>query len=87
MHLLILHDELFLMEIFPSLHSTDLICALGTLTNTPLLSLISASIRHLDLPSEMNSIETLWQYQWNQIRSLGIHEDHLHEALDSIFPS
>jgi hypothetical protein len=87
MHLLILPDELFLMEIFPSLHSTDLIRAFGTLSNTRLLSLIYAFIRHLDLPGEMNSIETLQHYQWTQIRSLGIHEDHLHEAIGSIFPS
>jgi hypothetical protein len=48
MHLLILPDELFLMEIFSSLHSTDLIRAFGTLSNTRLLSLIYASIRHVD---------------------------------------
>ena len=70
------------MKIFPSLHSTDLIRAFGTLGNTRLLSLISASIRHLDLPGEMNSIETLRHSQWNEIRSLKIHE-----AIDSIFPS
>lgn len=87
MHLLILPDELFLMEIFPYLHSTDLIRAFGTLGNTRLVSLIYASIRHVDLPGEMNYIEALRHYQWNQIRSLGIHEDHLHEAIGSIFPS
>ena len=87
MHLLTLPDELFVMEIFPYLHSADLIRAFGTLANTRLLSLIYASIRHLDLPEKVNYIEALRHYQWNQIRSLRVHADHLHEVICSIFPS
>ena len=87
MHLLVLPDELFLMEIFPFLHSTDLIRAFGTSGNTRLVSLIYARILHLDLPDDFNHIEALRHYQWNQIRSLHVHEDHLHESIYSIFPS
>lgn len=87
MHLLLLPDELFLMEIFPYLHSADLIRAFGTLGNTRLLALVYAHIRHVDLPDEANYIEALRHYQWAQIRSLRVHEDHLDESIASIFPS
>ena len=86
MHLLGLPDELFVMEIFPYLHSTDLIRAFGTLGNSRLVSLIYAHMRHIDLPNEINCLEVPRHYQWDQIRSLQIHEDHLHEAICSIFP-
>ena len=81
MHLLTLPDELFVMEIFPYLHSADLIRAFGTLGNTRLLSLIYASIRHLDLPDKINNIDALRHHQWKQIRSLRVHADHLHEVI------
>ena len=71
------------MEIFPYLHSTDLIRAFGTLGNGRLVSLIYACIRQLDLPAEINCIDALQYYQWSQIRSVQIHEDHLRDA---IFP-
>ena len=87
MHLLTLPDELFLTEIFPYLHSTDLIRAFGTLGNTRLVPLIYTHIRHLDLPDEFNYIQALRHYQWNQIRSLRVREDHLDESICSIFPS
>ena len=50
----------------------------------PFIRLISAHIRHLDLADEFNSTEALRHYQWNEIRSLRVHEDRLHE---STFPS
>lgn len=87
MHLLTLPDELFVTEIFLYLHSADLIRAFGTLGNTRLVSLIYAHIRHLDLPDAINCIEALRHYQWNQIRSLCVHEDHLDAPIAAIFPS
>jgi hypothetical protein len=86
MHLLILPDELFLSDIFPYLHSTDLIRAFCALGNYRLVSLVYAYIRQLDLPEEIYCLHRLRSYRWRQIRSLRIIEEHLSEENLSVFP-
>ena len=86
MHLLALPDELFLSEIFPYLHSTDLMRAFCALGNFRLVSLVYAHVRHIDLPEEMHCLHLLQSYRWHQIRSLRIAEKHLSRETLAVFP-
>ena len=86
MHLLTLPDELFLSEIFPYLHPTDLLRVFCTLDNYRLVSLVYAYMRHLDWPHGWHCLDVLRPYQWHQICSLRITAELLSKETSSIFP-